>query len=313
MRNVFSKVIIIIFVFSIFIAPIYTQNISPALASHPGQQQQQMNDSTRKRVSDITKVLRSNNSFNGVFLWALAISFLLGSLHALTPGHGKTLVAAYLVGQHGTKKDALILALTTTVTHTSSIYLLGALSIFATKYFVPEKIIPLLELLSALLIFGMGIWLFSKRLEEFKKNKQDNHVHDHEHEHDHDHPHDHTHSEQDHDHIHTLSELKDKPKSLKSIISLGFSGGIIPCTEALAMMVIAIGLNKVIEGMILILFFSMGLAAVLASIGLVIVTSKSIFEKYVPSQSITRFFPLISSVIIVLIGTMLVLKVMKIT
>jgi nickel/cobalt transporter (NicO) family protein len=255
---------------------------------------------TQEKISQITNVLRDDNNSQLLFFWALGISFVLGALHALTPGHGKTLVAAYLVGQHGTKKDAFILALMTTITHTSSIYILGFISIFATSYFLPEKIIPALEAISALSIFGLGIWLLSKRLDEYK--------HGHSHHGDHEHTHD------NHDHVHTLDDLKGRKVTLASLISLGFSGGIVPCVDALAIMIVAIGINKIPLGMILIFFFSMGLAAVLVVLGIALVSSKKLFEKYAPSNGskVSRFLPIISAIIITGIGAVLVLKILRV-
>lgn len=262
---------------------------------------------TASQISELTQILKNKDIGSSVLLWALAISFVLGGLHALTPGHGKTLVAAYLVGQHGTKKDALILALVTTLTHTSSIYILGLLSLFATQYFLPERIIPALETISALAIFGMGVWLLSKRWAEL----QHEHAHHHEHEHSHEH-HDHAHGTGPGQHVHTLQDLKGQRLGLRSLISLGFSGGIVPCADALAIMIIAIGLNKTVLGMILIIFFSLGLAAVLVGLGVLMVTSRNLFERFAPSNSISRYFPVASAVIIICIGGLLVLKAVKI-
>ncbi len=260
------------------------------------------NESAQSKVNQIATMLKNDKAGVDVYFWALGIAFILGGLHSLTPGHGKTLVAAYLVGQHGTKKDALILAGVTTITHTSSIYILGLISIFATKYFLPEKIIPLLELISAMLIFSLGIWLLQKRYYEYKGNKASN---------DSTYHHSHIHDSGHINHVHSLNDIPGK-KNMKQIISLGFSGGLIPCPEALAIMIIAISLNKIVLGMILIAVFSLGMASVIAAIGIVMVSSKQIFDKYVPNQKVSQFFPLISSVIIILIGVVLVLKMVKV-
>ncbi len=272
---------------------------------------------TATQISEVTKILRGKELGTSLLLWAFAISFVLGGLHALTPGHGKTLVAAYLVGQHGTKKDALLLATVTTLTHTSSIYILGLISLFATQYFLPEKIIPALEVVSALSIFGLGVWLLSRRWEELKQSKaphehDDQHEHEHDHNHDHTHDHPHSHGAGKGQHVHALYELKGSKIGLKSLISLGFSGGIVPCADALAIMIIAIGINKTVLGMILIFFFSLGLAAVLVSLGLVMVTSRKLFDRYAPSTKVAKYFPVMSALIIICIGAVLVLKAVKI-
>lgn len=249
------------------------------------------------KISEVTSILKDTKISGALFLWALVISFVLGGLHALTPGHGKTLVAAYLVGQHGTKKDAVILAAVTTATHTFSIYVLGLVSIFATKYFLPEKIIPALETISALSIFGLGIWLLSRRWDELKNKKSDSNTHSH---------------GGIVQHSHGYDKLNSERLGVKSLISLGFSGGIVPCADALAIMIIAIGLNKTTLGMLLIFFFSLGLAAVLVVLGLVMVTSRNLFEKYAPSSRVSAYLPIASSVIIIIVGALLVLKTVKI-
>lgn len=244
----------------------------------------------------------------------LVSATILGALHALTPGHGKTLVAAYLVGEKGTKKEALLLGLATTVTHTSTIYLLGAISLFASKYFLPEKIIPAVEMFSALTVFGLGIYLLTKRLGDLKHSKESIQDNDYNHQHDHDesqnHSHDNKHSDQTH--VHSVSELRGKKLSLFSLISLGFSGGIIPCADALAIMIVAINIGKIGLGMILILFFSIGLALVLVIIGMLMVSSKKLFEKFVPNSGLSSYFPILSALAIVIIGAVLLLKILPI-
>ncbi|MDQ3099341.1 MAG: hypothetical protein M3Q44_06350 [bacterium] len=253
-------------------------------------------NTTSNQTGDITKILRDKNTDSRLLLWALLISFILGGLHALTPGHGKTLVAAYLVGQHGTKKDALILSMVTTITHTSSIYILGFISIFAARYFLPEKIIPALETISALSIFGLGIWLFTKRWDELKIGRLND-----------DSPH--THGTGIGKHSHSINGNR---LGVKSLVSLGFSGGIVPCADALAIMIIAIGLNKTVLGMILIVFFSLGLAAVLVVLGILMVTSRSLFDRFTPSARIAGYFPIISASVIIAVGALLVLKTVKV-
>ncbi len=253
-------------------------------------------------IQGIKNILTNPNPGNTVYALALGIAVLVGALHALTPGHGKTLVAAYLVGQKGTVKDALILAGVTTLTHTLSIYILGFMALFATQYFYPEKIIPVLEAISALSIFGIGIWLLVRRYGEFKKSKELNEDGDEVvHSHDGGIP-----------HSHGLADLKGKRLTLASLVSLGFSGGIVPCVDALAIMILSISLNQIVFGMILILFFSLGLAGVLVILGVLLVTSKRLVEKKLPFDSISRYAPLVSSIVIVLLGIYLTLRALKI-
>src|SRR6185503_4744705 len=113
-------------------------------------------------------------------LLALAISFIWGAMHALTPGHGKTIVGAYLVGSRGTPKHALYLGLTTTVTHTLGVFIFGLITLFAAQYILPETLFPWMTLLSGLFVVGIGLNLFIERfrasgmgswLEKLKSNR----------------------------------------------------------------------------------------------------------------------------------------------
>ena len=97
-------------------------------------------------------------------LFAIGVAIVLGAAHALQPGHGKTIVAAYLVGSRGTAKHALFLGATVTATHTAGVYALGVVTLFLSQYIVPERLYPFLEVGSGLLVVGIGVWLFGQRL-----------------------------------------------------------------------------------------------------------------------------------------------------
>jgi len=94
---------------------------------------------------------------------ALLAALVLGALHALSPGHGKTIVGAYLIGSRGTARHAAFLGFTVTVTHTLGVFALGFATLFASRYIVPERLFPILSLISGLLVFGMGMILLAQR------------------------------------------------------------------------------------------------------------------------------------------------------
>ncbi|WP_448571420.1 HoxN/HupN/NixA family nickel/cobalt transporter, partial [Trichothermofontia sp.] len=100
----------------------------------------------------------------------LGVAFLFGMAHAVSPGHGKTMVVAYLVGTRGTPKDAVLLGLITTLTHTLGIFLLGLGVLFATNYVLPAQLYPILSFLSGLLVFGVGFWLLDQRLQAMQSS-----------------------------------------------------------------------------------------------------------------------------------------------
>src|SRR5271170_6691525 len=126
---------------------------------------------------------------------AIGIAFGLGAAHALTPGHGKTIVAAYLVGSRGTLKHAAFLGGMVTFTHTVSVFLLGLATLFLFQYVVPQKVTQVLGAVSGLSIVAIGGWMLYKRLRGAGHAYSEHHEHGHDHDHhDHSHPHGHTHS-----------------------------------------------------------------------------------------------------------------------
>src|SRR5215216_2480501 len=140
------------------------QIISAGL-SNPGQSSTPVGQgaSTSRRDDPFTRLILLEELTLPTLLLALAVSFLWGAMHAMTPGHGKTIVGAYLVGSRGTIKHALYLGLTTTITHTLGVFAFGLVTLFAAQYIVPEKLYPWMGLLSGLFVVGIGINLFVSR------------------------------------------------------------------------------------------------------------------------------------------------------
>ena len=194
----------------------------------------------------LTNMLRQPEWSAPVFATALAVSFALGAIHALEPGHGKTLVAAYLVGARGTLRHAIILGGTVTFTHTISVFLMGFATLFLTQYVMPQTIIPVLGVISGLMIIGVGVWLLIKQVR---------HSHDHHHHHSHD-------------------------VSLGSLITLGASGGLVPCPSALVLLLTAISLGHAGKGLLLLVSFSAGLAIVLTAVGATVIYAKNLLPRH---------------------------------
>ncbi|WP_436519891.1 nickel/cobalt transporter [Actinoplanes sp. HUAS TT8] len=226
----------------------------------------------------------------GVTVAAVALAMMLGAFHALTPGHGKTMMAAYLVGGRARVRDALALGASVTVTHTSSVFVIGLAALLAGRFAVPDVLVPALELISGALVLGLGLRMLWQRLPWRRK-----------HSHDHDHPHDHSHA----------------PASgrvgLASVVALGVSGGLVPCPEALGVMILAVGLGHIAVGLLLILSFSAGLAAVLIGIGILLVRARTL--AYLPGRLRTettarlgRLLPLTSAAVVVVLGAGLLVR-----
>ncbi len=265
----------------------------------------------------------------GAIMLALLLAFVLGAGHALTPGHGKTVVAAYLIGARGTARQALFLGLTTTLTHTAGVFLLGIITLAISKYLLPEQIYPWLEFTSGALVVVIGIALFRSRLLALIGwQKSHTPVHDQldhapEHEHGaHTHSHDwlnHEHGPHTHTHEHdgVLADWADSKISgnsaarpavtWRSLLALGVSGGLIPCPSALVVLLGAIALGRVGFGLLLILAFSTGLAAVLTALGMLLVYARSFFERLPTSSLFMRALPVASAVLVTLAGCIICL------
>ncbi|GAB4581951.1 MAG: hypothetical protein Fur0022_47030 [Anaerolineales bacterium] len=245
-----------------------------------------------------------------VLIGALSLAFVLGAAHALTPGHGKTIVGAYLVGSRGTAKHALFLGLTTTITHTTGVFLFGLLVLFASQFILPETLYPWLGVLSGVLVVGIGFSLLRERWQYLRGGGVSHHHHHH-----HDHAHPHPHHAHDHhdghhhshdDHHHEGHHHHHIPETLnwRSLLALGISGGLLPCPSALVLLLSAIALGRVGFGLILILAFSLGLAGVLTGIGLVLVYAGRLFDRLPGGGGgqLVRVLPVVSAVFIALAG-----------
>ncbi|NJL47929.1 MAG: high frequency lysogenization protein HflD [Leptolyngbyaceae cyanobacterium SM2_5_2] len=215
----------------------------------------------------------------------IAIAYAFGAVHALSPGHGKTLVGAYLVGSRGTPGAALWLGITTTVTHTATVFALGGITLLASQYVVLDQVYPILGAVSGLAICLVGLRLLAIRL----KNGHDHDHHDHDH-HDHDH---HAH----HHHHH------DQPGAgWPSILAIGISGGLVPCPSALVLLLSAIALHQIAYGLVLISSFSLGLASVLTSLGLAAVYGRQWLEKSPLGAGVMQRLSVVSAFATVCIG-----------
>ena len=237
-------------------------------------------------------------------LIGMIVAFGLGAVHALSPGHGKTIVAAYLVGTRGTPAHAVFLGAMVTFTHTISVFLLGFATLFLSRFILPEKIYPVLGVISGVSIVWIGGLLLHKRL-RLARILPHAHTHDHDHHHLHDHVHSHAHDHH-HDHSHSHSHVPDDV-SLGGLIALGASGGLVPCPSALVVLLSAIALGRVGLGLILLVAFSLGLAGVLMAVGLLVLYAKHLLpdSKKSAAHPAFRLVPVFSAALIVCIGILI--------
>jgi nickel/cobalt transporter (NicO) family protein len=261
---------------------------APATAAAPGQV---------VKGDYLSRLLHRDEIGWQLTLIGMAVAFGLGAMHAMSPGHGKTIVAAYLVGSRGTFKHAMFLGAMVTFTHTVSVFLLGFVTLFLSKYVLPEKLFPVLGAISGLSIVWVGTMLFFRRL----RARGHHHHHDHDHAHGHAHGHDHHH---DHGDGHSHSHVPEGEITMGSLIALGASGGLVPCPSALVVLLSAISLGRVGLGMLLLVGFSAGLAVVLMGMGVLVLCVGNLLPA---SQKVTgsrafKLLPVASAALIACVG-----------
>jgi ABC-type nickel/cobalt efflux system permease component RcnA len=224
----------------------------------------------------------------GVLILLLLAAFGWGALHALSPGHGKTMVAAYLVGTRGTPRHAVLLGATVTITHTIGVFALGFVTLALSEYVLPEDLYPWLNLASGLLVLGVGLAVLRSR-------RRTQRAHSHHHDHDH-----------DHDHHHQPEKL-----SLKGLVAMGASAGLLPCPSALVVLLGAISQHQVGLGLVLIVAFSLGLAVTLTVLGLLVVYASRLGARLPTGSRIARvapYLPAVSAALIVIVGGVLTVQ-----
>jgi ABC-type nickel/cobalt efflux system permease component RcnA len=263
----------------------------------------------------LTTLLGTKELEFGLVLAGIAIAFVMGAGHALTPGHGKTIVAAYLVGSRGTPRHAAFLGAMVTFTHTISVFALGLATLFLTKYINQEKITQVLGAISGITIVIIGASLFYKRLMKLRADRAHalahamGHVHHHGHSHGHTHDHHQGHTH-DHDHHHGPGGHSHVPEgdiTLGSLIALGASGGLVPCPSAMVILLVSIALGRVGLGLVLLVSFSLGLAIVLMTIGMLVLYAKTWLPdpKETSRHPVFGLIPVASAVVVVCLGLLM--------
>ncbi len=255
-----------------------------------------------ERVADLVSVGRLSAAIVALSMLA---AFFWGAAHALSPGHGKAVVAAYLIGARGTARHAGILGLTVTLTHTAGVFVLGAVTLYLSRYILPEVLYPWLSVASGVLVVLIGLSLLYRRLESMPHDKQANHTHA-QHA-----PGEHTHVHHDHSQGHHHVPADGSKITWRGLIALGVSGGLVPCPAALVLLLGAISLDRLSFGMVLVLAFSAGLALVLTVVGLLMIYARKLFERYSFEAKVPRLLPVASASVITLAGAGIALAALK--
>jgi nickel/cobalt transporter (NicO) family protein len=236
---------------------------------------------------------------------SLLLALLFGGLHALSPGHGKTMVAAYLVGTHGTIRHAVLLGMVVTLTHTLVVYAVGLLTLIASRYVVPERLYPIISLLSGGMVFLLGLGMLAQRLWTLLSVPRGRH----------------TAPEREGDYAEEWdrfatddADTEDRPFtavgvpetgaaiSTRALIALGISGGALPCPSALVVLLSAIALHRAAFGLLLIVAYSLGLALVLTLIGIAVVKARGLLSRAPSGGRLMAALPVCSAAVITLLG-----------
>ena len=245
-------------------------------------------------------VFSSAAAGKGVLVLFLLAAFAWGGIHALSPGHGKTMVAAYLVGTRGTARHAMVLGAITTVTHTIGVFALGGVTLVLAQYVLPEQLYPWLSLTSGLMVVAIGAVALRSRMRW--RQAQRGHPAGVPHTHGSgDHHHDHGHSHEHGDHHHHPPERI----TWRALAGMGASAGLIPCPSALVVLLGAIAQHQVALGLILILSFSLGLAATLTALGLAVVWAHHASTRLSFTGPLVTALPALSTALIIGLGLLL--------
>jgi ABC-type nickel/cobalt efflux system permease component RcnA len=250
----------------------------------------------------------------GVVLLSLLIAAFWGAVHALTPGHGKALVAGYLVGTKGKPRHAVLLGATVTVTHTFGVFALGLVTLLLSQFIVPDQLYPWLTLVSGLLVVVVGVGVLRARLRSggWADHEHGDGAHDHgpdghHHHHGDDAHHHHAHAVHalaDHDH----DAIRHESFTSRGILGVGVAAGLLPCPSALVVLLSAIAVHRIGFGFALIAAFSLGLAATITCIGLIAVLARRAFSRVSLEGRVVGALPAVSALVILGVGVALTVK-----
>ena len=208
----------------------------------------------------------------GLIALMIAAAVGVGAIHALGPGHGKSLIGAYLIGADGTLRQAAAVGAAVSVMHTASVLGLGLLVLSAERVFAPERVYPWLGLASGLVALGLGAALLVSRIHSLSEGR-----------HGHDHPH------------------PDRPLSRRGLVALAFAGGILPSPSALVVLLGSVAIGRAALGLVLIAAFSAGLAASLVAVGVLAIRARHVATGRLPA-GLMRLAPVVSAACIALVG-----------
>jgi len=282
-------------------------------------------------TQSFTSSVAARNLTVGLALVALAIGVGLGAIHAFAPGHGKTVMAAYLVGERGTVRDGLLIGVTVAATHTVGVLALGAV-LTASQEFAPESLYPYLSLASGVCFVALGTTLLWRAYQRRglglamvghhhhawgHSHAEPDHDHAHDHDHDHDHGHDHGHEhahDHAHDHAHAHHDHDHAPSarpSRRSLVTLGFVGGMVPTPTAVVVLLGATAIGRAWFGALLVVAYGLGMAATLVAGGVLLARARRRFDLKTRSERALRIamlIPVVTALVVIGSGLLLVVR-----
>jgi ABC-type nickel/cobalt efflux system permease component RcnA len=237
------------------------------------------------RVADsgFTRLIARGHLSPLVILASLLAALFWGAAHALSPGHGKTIVTAYLIGRRGTPRDAVALGAIVTVTHTLGVFGLGLVTLLLSQWIVPDRLYPWLNLVAGASVVLIGCAVLRARARDW--------LHDRAHR-----------RGAAHSHAHSHEHAPAAGSGFRGLLAVGISGGILPCPSALVVLLAAISLHRTGFGLVLIVAFSTGLALSITGIGLLAVLAKKAFARRNLDGLVFRALPIASSAVILAAG-----------
>lgn len=263
-------------------------------------------------MNDFTTLLQQGNAW-----FFIPGAILLGALHGLEPGHSKTMMAAFIVAIRGTLKQAILLGLAATLSHTVVVWVIAMAGMWFGRGWDAQTAEPWFQLLSGVIIIVIALWMLWRTWRE-SRGAHDHHHHDHDHEHEHEHEHEHHHN---HDHHHDLVEadwqdahqrahaeeinrrFKGQEVTTGQIVVFGLTGGLIPCPASITILLICLQLKHVALGATLVLSFSVGLALTLVASGAIAAIGlKHVSKRWSGFGELSRKAPWFSGALIILVG-----------
>jgi nickel/cobalt exporter len=225
------------------------------------------------RIARLSAAMRNSSGSPWFSALAFVLALLLGAAHALAPGHGKALAAAYLVGRRARPCQALLFGLTLTAAHTVVVFVVGVLAVTVERTVGSDRLLRGIEVAAALTVLVLGLVLFSRRWREVVGGEGPEHVHG------------------------------DGARG--SVVALGISAGVSPCPTALAILLTAVAIHRFAFGLALVLAFSVGVTLTLTTTGLLVLVARRALNRAGVPAPLLRWLPLVSATCVLVIGALL--------